>query len=54
LELYSVNGELIKTVCLEGSINHYRIDVRNLKSGIYLIRLLSPEGKYAEEVIIKK
>ena len=54
LELYSVKGELVKTECLgTGSIIN-RIDVRSLKSGVYVVRLISAAGRYAEEMIIKK
>lgn len=54
LELYSVNGELVKTECLDSGMNQYRIDVSSLKNGIYILRLTSASGKYEEKVIIKK
>jgi len=54
LDLYSIKGELIKTKCIEPNNNDLRIDVRNLNSGTYIIRILSTSGKYAEEVFIKE
>lgn len=54
LELYSVTGELVKTECIDSGANIYRMDVRSLKSGIYILHLVSASGKYTEEVIIKK
>ena len=54
LELYSVKGELVKTECLEGGSNLHRIDVSSLKSGVYVVRLISASGRYFEEVIIKE
>ena len=54
LELYSVKGELVKTECLDSRINQYRVDVSNLKNGIYILHLIATSGKYEEQVIIKK
>lgn len=54
LELYSGKGELVKTECMEGSGNSYRIDIKTLKSGIYFLRVHSTKVKYLEEVIVKK
>jgi len=54
LELYSVKGELVNTECLEGGSNLHRIDVSSLKSGVYVVRLISASGRYSEEVVIKK
>ena len=54
LELYSIKGERIKTECLEGGSNLHRMDVSSLKSGIYILRLISASGKYDEKVIIKE
>lgn len=54
LELYSAKGELVKNECLEGGSNLHRIDVSSLKSGVYIVRLISSSGKYFEEIIIKK
>ena len=54
LELYSIKGELINTECLEGGSNQFRIDVSSLKSGVYVVRLISASGRYSEEVIIKE
>jgi hypothetical protein len=52
LELYSIKGELIKTECFQGGSNSFKMDMRSLKSGSYILRIIS-EGKYAEELIIK-
>lgn len=54
LELYTVKGELVKTECLETGTNIYRMNVRSLKNGIYILRLVSALGRFAEEVIIKE
>lgn len=54
LELYTVKGELVKTECLESGSNLHRIDVSSLKSGVYVVRVISASGKYSEEVIIKE
>jgi len=54
LELYSVKGELVKTECLEGGSTLHRIDVSSLKSGVYIVRLISASGRYSEEVVIKE
>lgn len=54
LEFYSVKGELVKTECLEDGSSLYRIDVSSLKSGVYVLRLISASGRYTEEVIIKE
>jgi len=54
LQLYSAKGELVKTECLEGGTNLHRIDVSSLKSGVYVLRLISASGRYTEEVIIKE
>ncbi|HLN74651.1 MAG TPA: T9SS type A sorting domain-containing protein [Prolixibacteraceae bacterium] len=53
LELYSIKGVLIKTECLEGGINIYKIDAGTLKSGSYILKVISEKGKYAEQMIIK-
>ncbi len=54
LELFSVKGELVKTECLEGGNSLNRIDVSSLKSGVYVVRLISASGRYFEEMIIKE
>lgn len=54
LELYSINGELIKTVCVEGGIDRYSMDAKTLKSGSYIVRVMSKKGIYAERIVIKK
>jgi len=54
LELYSIKGELLKTECLDEGSNLYRIDTSSLRNGIYILRLISDSGKYAEETIIKE
>lgn len=54
LELYSTQGELVKTECMDGGGSKYRIDIKTLRSGIYVLRVHSTKGKYLEEVIVKK
>ena len=54
LKLYSIKGELVKTECLDVGMNTYRLDIRTLKNGIYILHLISASGRYAEEVIIKE
>jgi len=54
LELYSIKGELIRTECMEAGIKTVDLDVGNLKSGTYILRLISASGKYEENVIIKE
>lgn len=54
LELYSVKGELVKTECLEPGSNLHQIDTGSLQCGIYILRLVSDSGKYAEEIIVIK
>ena len=54
LEMYSVKGELVKTECLEPGSNLHRIETGSFQNGIYILRLISDSGKYAEEKIIKE
>jgi hypothetical protein len=54
LEMYTAKGERIKSECLQGGSNQHSIDASSLKSGIYILRLISASGKYTEEVIIKE
>lgn len=53
LEMYSINGEMVKTECLESGSHLNRIDMSFLRNGIYVLRLISTSGKFIEEVIIK-
>lgn len=54
LEMYSVNGELIKRECLKGEVTSYQFNLSYLEPGIYILRMISDSGKYAEEIIIKE
>lgn len=54
LELYSIQGNLIKTECMAGGINLYRMEAGSLGSGSYILRVISQKGNYAERMIIKK
>jgi hypothetical protein len=54
LEMYSVKGELVRSECVEGGNNPYLLNVSSLKNGIYLLRMISGSGKFANEVIIKE
>jgi hypothetical protein len=53
-EMYSVNGELIKRECLKGEVTSCQFDLSYLEPGIYILRMISDSGKYAEEIIIKE
>jgi hypothetical protein len=53
IEIFSMKGELVKTECVDGSTNIYQIDVSSLKTGIYILRMVSVSGNYSEEIIIK-
>jgi hypothetical protein len=55
LQLFSLKGELLKTQCLDASTNIHRVDVSELKSGVYVLYLVSDSGKFEDkEVVIKK
>jgi hypothetical protein len=54
ISLFTVKGELVRTECVDGGNNPYRLNVSSLKKGIYLLRIISDSGKFAEEVIIKE
>jgi hypothetical protein len=54
IEIYSMKGELIRKECFDSGLNRYQIDLSDLKSGPFLLRMIAASGKYLEEVIIKK
>jgi len=54
LEIYSVKGERVRTECLEQGNYLHRIDTGSLQNGIYILRLISPSGKYDEKLIVKE
>lgn len=54
LELFSLKGELLKTLCLDSGTNLYRLDIAEFKSGTYTLRLVSDSAKYDENQVIIK
>lgn len=54
IEIYSVKGELISKEYLDAGSILYQINLTELKSGPYLLRLITDSGKYDKKIIIKK
>jgi len=48
-ELFNTNGQLIKTLPVEQGVNNYNI--RDLKEGLYLIKIKSMEGTIVKKII---
>lgn len=48
-ELFNSNGQLIKILSVEQGVNNYTI--RDLKEGIYLIKIKSKEGTIVKKII---
>jgi len=48
-ELFNSNGQLIKTLPVEQGVNNYTI--RDLKEGLYLIKIISKEGTMVKKII---
>lgn len=54
VELYSIKGELIRKKCLDAGLIQHQINLSELKSGPYILRLITGLGEYGEEIIFKK
>ena len=53
LELFSANGKLVKTECVDAGVKLHRFDVSAILRGAYVVRLSSASRRYAKKVIIK-
>ncbi|MBN2821368.1 MAG: T9SS type A sorting domain-containing protein, partial [Bacteroidales bacterium] len=49
--MYDITGRLVKTVNVEGTVN--RINVSDMKSGMYIIRVADSEKSLTKKVIIR-
>ena len=52
LKLFSANGDLVKTECVDANLKYYLLDVSAIMSGIYVLQLITDSRSYTEEVII--
>jgi hypothetical protein len=52
LKLFTANGELVKTECVDAGVKQHRLDLRAFKSGIYILQLLSGARQYTEKIIV--
>jgi hypothetical protein len=50
LEIYGMNGQLLMTLNVA---NREPVDLRSLSSGIYYVRLLSPDGNHQQVLIME-
>ncbi|MEM5563974.1 T9SS type A sorting domain-containing protein [Psychroserpens sp. AS72] len=51
--LYDIQGRLISTIALDDTILQNRIDVSNVTTGIYVIKLSNNDSKLSKKIIIK-
>lgn len=54
IEIYSILGQLVKQPFIPNKDSKIQLDVSNLKSGIYLIRMYSETGKSSSQKLIIK
>lgn len=53
VEFYTVNGELVYYQCFDSGVEHFRLDLEFLKSGIYILRLKSVAEYFEDKLLIK-
>lgn len=53
IEIYSINGQLVQRTLEQGK-EHYSLDISELPSSLYLIKLLDPSGNIYNTKIIKQ
>jgi len=53
LEIYDLNGRLVKTYGLDAQTNAQNIDVNALNQGIYLVKVIQDGKSFVEKLIVK-
>jgi LysM repeat protein len=53
INLYDLNGKLIKTFELKSAKGEETFSVSNIKSGVYMVQLKSEEGLAVSKLIVK-
>jgi hypothetical protein len=51
MELYTLNGQLMKAAKFEGMSLDW--EVSDLSAGMYLLKVLSPEGVRSQKIVIQ-
>lgn len=53
IEIYSIDGQLVQRT-LESRKNHYQLDISELPSSLYLVKLLEPSGNVYNAKVVKQ
>jgi len=51
LDIFDVLGQLVKTVDLRNTSTHTTIDISNLKTAAYFVKITSNQGSYVKKLI---
>ena len=53
LEIYTITGQLVKTIAHSFQANNYNLDMKGLSKGMYLLKVKSDKGEFAKKLIIQ-
>jgi len=54
IAVYDITGKQVITQSLSGNTNTYKLNTQSLKSGLYVVKIITTAGNYNEKLLINK